>query len=907
MYVFTDRGGLGQAAWALVTLPGGRQVSGTSNFVVDPNGNCLAGVRPQDPTTNITAAIAAGTQTVTPASMNFIKVGSILNVDGGSNAETVHVTATTATTFTATFALPHAANVGIDRTSDTSIAATVPAGTQPVQPGSMANISVGSNLSIDSGTSQENVTVTSVTSTTFTADFAKAHAAGAAVTVLIQPLTRVDQSANATIISQQNIQSNVVNIVAVSPTNADVVAFGTSDSRLFTTNNATAASPTWTEATVSKPGGLTMASIAIDLGNNVFVLLSSAINVGTTEFPNVTPLFFIAAGEWNPISATDLPATDGFGKLVTDPGQSNIKYAANGARVYRLISEGETSLTTWSDISNGLPGQWIYALWIGNIGTAEAPTVLLRAAIPTRGVWELDVSPRVAQSALSLYMRDNFLDIGRLPTPPDGVPNPYAPSDTGQTVFHYQCADIKIDAQQQGALPGGAVITFFQTDPEDSTLPLSHVLFDQLKDNSDNVPSANRANVHVQVRNRGLSTARNVSVWVLSANAGAGLPALNVSASSGNNFNFWSQFDGPTGQINPAMPADSPWKPIGNPQILGPIDPPSPQVATWTWTVPTLSSGDPGHYCLAAFVHCSGSPINQTGFDVDVITPANKQIGQKNLHIGPPLPAVGGAQGGAPGSGGSPGAPGGIPGGFRPMREYIEFHNTTNTTRTSTLVFDLRGLPQQLRVSFVLTPMESVDPLPGSIKGVVSTTGEPGSLGPGCQHKPPCHHHKGIWDHFHHKDCHHEDCFSLPTCHLCQHFKCRICCGCHPEPKCPCQPWFYKFTTMIYTAQPSSFVSITGVQIPALGSVAALFTVTNKGTLLPGSRYWFNVQQFVGGALVGGSTYIVKIFGNLINTNDDPHGDDGEDINSHSDVEPPLPTWIQGRVATAKQLLGQTN
>lgn len=56
------------------------------------------------------------------------------------------------------------------------------------------------------------------------------------------------------------------------------------------------------------------------------------------------------------------------------------------------------------------------------------------------------------------------------------------------------------------------MVTFFQTDPEGSTLPLSHVLFDQLKENSDNLPSADLAYVHVQVRNRGLSTAKNVSV-----------------------------------------------------------------------------------------------------------------------------------------------------------------------------------------------------------------------------------------------------------------------------------------------------------------------------------------------------------------------------------------------------------
>jgi hypothetical protein len=77
--------------------------------------------------------------------------------------------------------------------------------------------------------------------------------------------------------------------------------------------------------------------------------------------------------------------------------------------------------------------------------------VLLRAAVPTRGMWETDVTAGASDKALALYMRDNFLDMGRLPSPPDGVPNPYDPSNPGATAYHYQCADIKVDAQQQGS------------------------------------------------------------------------------------------------------------------------------------------------------------------------------------------------------------------------------------------------------------------------------------------------------------------------------------------------------------------------------------------------------------------------------------------------------------------------
>jgi hypothetical protein len=671
-----------------------------------------------------------------------------------------------------------------------------------------------------------------------------------------------------------NFPLSFVTIVAVSPSDADIVAFATSDQRLFLSTNATAATPTWSEATVSKPASLQMASIAIDSANNTFVLLADSVATGGGDFETISPLFYISANTWFQITCTNLPNSGGYGKLLADPVQSNTLYAANNARVYGLSSDGLGSTTNWTDISNGLPGQWIYDLWVGNIGSATTPKVLLRAAVPTRGVWELDVTAGSADTALELYMRDNFLDLGRLPRSPNGVPNPHNPAET---LYHYQCADIKVDAQQQGTV-NGQTITFFQTDPEGS-LPLSHVLFDQLKDNSDNLPSADQANVYVQVRNRGLSTANNVWVWVIYANAGAGLPALNISASSGNNFDFWSQFS--LSGINPSLPSDSPWQQVGNPVLLSGIDPSHPQVASWSWMVPTLGFGDPGHYCLAAFVQSSGSQINETGFDVDDITPTNKQVGQKNLHIGPPLPSIGGPDGrGAPGDG-------------RPMLEYIEFYNPTSSIRTTTLVFDLQSLPPQLVISFVLTPLKTINPLPVSITGVISTSSEPGTLGPGCDHHHKhkhCHHH-----HHHHHGCHDDDhnhdhscqCTNITPYASCQLLKCKSCHSAHPPKTCPCKKFFSQFTPIIYTASPSSLVSISGVQIPGYGFVAAYFSVTNTGTLPEGQQYRFNVQQFLERRLVGESTYVVRIAGAAPFNPFTPPDGDGDA------TAPPPPVWIQ--------------
>src|ERR1700678_2509946 len=59
--------------------------------------------------TSVALAISAGTQTVTPGSMTNVVVGGFLAVDTGANYEIVAVTAASAGTFTAAFALSHAA------------------------------------------------------------------------------------------------------------------------------------------------------------------------------------------------------------------------------------------------------------------------------------------------------------------------------------------------------------------------------------------------------------------------------------------------------------------------------------------------------------------------------------------------------------------------------------------------------------------------------------------------------------------------------------------------------------------------------------------------------------------------------------------------------------------------------
>lgn len=129
------------------------------------NVSTTLGTASMDVNTTLGTAIAAGVRVVTPGSMAGIVTGRNLII-GGATEETVTVSATTATTFTATFVAAHNA-ADMVRLGTNAVTVTPP---------SMAGIVVGSTLDIG-GTLPEIVTVTAITSTTFTANFVNAHSA----------------------------------------------------------------------------------------------------------------------------------------------------------------------------------------------------------------------------------------------------------------------------------------------------------------------------------------------------------------------------------------------------------------------------------------------------------------------------------------------------------------------------------------------------------------------------------------------------------------------------------------------------------------------------------------------------------------------------------------------------------
>jgi hypothetical protein len=175
---------------------------------------------------------------------------------------------------------------------------------------------------------------------------------------------------------------------------SDIAYCGTSDNRVWFTPSVSAAATAaaanmttvWKEV-VNPPAGIVVWQIAIDASNAAYVLAESPMTVGGVT----TPLFKISGGAWEPQPCQNAPNLPNFGRLLADPTQAGTLYLSSGGQVYRLTLMG--GMWNWQNISDDLPGQDIYQMWIGNIGeiiprhgrVAEQINIL-RVAIPQRGV-----------------------------------------------------------------------------------------------------------------------------------------------------------------------------------------------------------------------------------------------------------------------------------------------------------------------------------------------------------------------------------------------------------------------------------------------------------------------------------------------------------------------------------------
>jgi hypothetical protein len=714
---------------------------------------------------------------------------------------------------------------------------------------SLTGISVGVVLWFGTGLNEERVIVRRVDTSADTVGVRLTKNHSAPVTVRIEPkyVMRLDWPNTTTILTRNligypwTIRQNPRNLdeayVSTQPEERGLGLF-----HLFKGNNVRGSSATsWTEVT-----GLPTTEKIMDMqfaaDGTLYILYMSPQPSADMSFSS--PLYRIRSGtvehlrpenlpmltDWDPSGQVPYP----YRHMVIHPNAiGGVRlYISHSYKIYEVRNEPSTSLpgiNTWRfrDISNNLPKHYIYNLWIGRAGA----TTLLRTTIPAMGAYELDVDNPNNMDTPYLYMRDNILDSGWVLPSPSGT-HPYEPATQ---VFHYHCADIKVDAAQNGTDSSGRPTLFFQTDgegipPISAIDTLSYDLFHQLRDNSQNLPSGGRAKVHVLVNNRSNTPTSNVKVWLLRCNAAGMVPSLNQRTGMAP-YNFFDQFT--SGFATGTLPAGSPWTNLGM-RTLDNITAAEPKVATFDITIPTLAPDDSGHYCLVAFVHSADLPIRNyfVSASVDEMTARNPQVGQKNLHIVrtlPPTPPEGGWIGGE-----THGGPAGRP----PVIEYVHFHNPFGEVQQTTLIFDFSRLPANIRAALRFWEIGSVRPINASITNIDRMEDYESPAAPGA----------GI--------------FILIRFWIINLIRSLL--GKRAimpaKQKTAWQPYLFR-------ARPSALVEVPDIILPAYGKCVAAIVLTTDGDLDKGETYSFEVQQtmFKKGSdpLTGGSTYIVKIEGEI--------------------------------------------
>jgi len=128
--------------------------------------------------------------------------------------------------------------------------------------------------------------------------------------------------------------------------------------------------------------------------------------------------------------------------------------------------------------------------------------------------------------------------------------------------------------------------------------------------------------VYAQVHNRGIQAATNVTVKLLFCDATPGVPNLPA--------NFWTAWpDGWT---------QGPWFSVGPAKTIASLSPTRPEILEWDWVPPASANT---HFCMLMVCDCASDPIPAASkvFDIGTLTPNEKRVGQRNLHLIDPVPA----------------------------------------------------------------------------------------------------------------------------------------------------------------------------------------------------------------------------------------------------------------------------
>jgi photosystem II stability/assembly factor-like uncharacterized protein len=390
-------------------------------------------------------------------------------------------------------------------------------------------------------------------------------------------------------------------ISAINYTNSDLIYVGTELGRVYRLTNS---GGTWTATALHAaplPAPTPVRHYIWDLAplpndvNTVIVVMSSfnIAHVWRGAVPASGP------ATWTDISGTgagrlpDIPVN----ALIIDPAAPDTMYIATDVAVFRTTNGG----TTWTQFSEGLPNCAVFDMRL------HAPTRLLRVATHGRGIWERQLDT-ISLPEVDIFVRDNIMHTGRRSSSTSesaAFADPLQHVSLGDPLSWSQCADIKIDALE-GLIPA------YQMNVAD----VDYAAFEsKLVHRNPRRGTINR--VYIQVHNRGIQPATNVTVKILYADASAGLPDLPSD--------FWTAFPGDSTDT-------SHWQPIGTAQVIPSILPTQPAILEWEWNIPTTAADQS---CLLVVTDCADDPIQAANKVLNIVdlVPNEKRVGLKNLQV----------------------------------------------------------------------------------------------------------------------------------------------------------------------------------------------------------------------------------------------------------------------------------
>lgn len=407
----------------------------------------------------------------------------------------------------------------------------------------------------------------------------------------------------------------------------------------------------WTRTRIDTVGGtasLTIARPVTDIAVDPANTSGGAIYVAFGGIGDYRHVWHFDGARW---AARSGPAAGNVASLVDVQASALAIDPRNPRRIFAGadigVWESRDGGATWAPFSEGLPDAPVIDLQI------HPRKRLLRAATHGRGAFERPLDATTGRN-VSLYVRDHQLDRGLFITT---EPRP-DPTRRGFHVMHYQSPDIKLDSPDANGryrYPAG---------------PIDVLQFPELKDEVTGRPTAavgsHPTRVYVQVHNRGLSAARDVTVLLLATHPSAGLPPLPAGFAS---------------SVQSGTPITSPfWRTVGF-MRLNDVRAEVPRTAVFSLSPsllapPSGAAGGPD-VSLLAIVHHADDPFTGTQTSPDALALNFRKVAVKS---------IGRLQFGA--SGTSP----------RPKAVAIRLHNPTNGDFETSLLVNLRRFAGRVRL-----------------------------------------------------------------------------------------------------------------------------------------------------------------------------------------------------------------